>query len=101
MANDLGAAINHYPIAIVEDRYGGCYSGGNWLAISTADAEFRSTQRITYVLNYGPSDTDIPAMDFWRDPPEWIAVGETPNAARDALLSGVRPEPFRRAGEAL
>jgi hypothetical protein len=100
MEHDLDAIMNHYPIAIVEDRDGGFYSSGKWLAISTADAEFGSTQRVTYVLNQGPHGTDGPAQDFWFDPPEWIAVGDTPDAARDALIAGIRPTPFRRAGDA-
>lgn len=77
-----------FPIAIIEDRYGGAYSRGRWLAIAEADAPFdgpRSETRVQFCLNDGPHGGDTDAMTFWIAPPDWIAVGMTPEEARTAL----------------
>lgn len=77
-----------YPIAIIEDRYTGTYSGGKWLAIATADTSFGGcVSRIGYCLDEGPHGDDCEAMDFWSDAPAWIAVGSTPDQALRALQS--------------
>lgn len=46
-----------YPFILTEDRYGGCYSGGRWLASFGVDMP-------TY--EDGPLGDDIDAMDFWQ-----------------------------------
>lgn len=77
-----------YPIAIIEDRYTGAYSGGKWLAISEADtAHGGYLSRASLCLEEGPHGDDGEAMDFWRDPPPWVAVGNTPDQALRALQS--------------
>jgi hypothetical protein len=38
------------------------------------------------VLEGGPSGGDTEAMLLWDNPPEWIAVGDTPGEAVAALL---------------
>jgi hypothetical protein len=75
-----------YPIAIIEDRYQGAYSGGQWLAIACADAVDDGEVRIMRCLAYGPHGPDPLAMAFWMFPPPWIAAGKTPQEARTALL---------------
>lgn len=71
-----------YPIAIIQDRYNGAYSGGQWLAIANASNWFRDTlTRVSWCLYDGPHGGDTDAMMFWSEPPEWIAVGMTPDAA--------------------
>lgn len=77
--------MTHWPIAIIEDRYGGTYSGGEWLAIAEADAVENGAYRVVRVLEGGPHSGDTEAMLFWTNPPKWIAVGNTPNEARAAL----------------
>jgi hypothetical protein len=72
---------SHYPIAVIEDRYGGAYSGGRWLAISCADHLENGAYRIVRCLEDGPHGQDIEAREFWESPPSWIAVGATPNEA--------------------
>lgn len=74
-----------WPVAIIEDRYGGVYSGGAWIAIADADSAFCSRTRVSWCLEDGPHGDDTDAMAFWADPPAWVAAGTTPDAARDAL----------------
>lgn len=69
-----------YPIAVIEDRYGGTYSGGAWLAVANAD------ENLPGILSGdGPHGGDGEAMVFWSAPPWWIAAGSDPNAAVAAL----------------
>jgi hypothetical protein len=80
-----------YPVAIIADRYGGIYSGGEWLAIAgfgvagkgESAARLVETHMTDEVPN--PWGDDIMAMDFWESPPNWIAVGNTPDEALAAL----------------
>ena len=73
--------VGLYPVAIVQDRYGGVYSGGEWLAIAESDATCHDSNRVTSVLEHGPHGEDGEAADFWAAPPEWIASGRTPTEA--------------------
>ena len=73
-----------YPIAIVQDRYTGVYSGGRWLAIACAtDLVDGGQTRVGFCLksDHGPSASDVEAGSFWVAPPSWIAVGDTPEEA--------------------
>jgi hypothetical protein len=84
-----------YPIAIIEDRYSGVYSGGGWLAIANADmpavASGEYMPCVSWCLENGPHGDDTEAMVFWHDPPPWIAVGNTPDAALAALRAKMEP----------
>lgn len=87
--------MSTFPIAIIEDRYGGTYSHGPWLAVACADTPIdgsRSESRAQFILNEGPNGGDTDAMTFWFAPPDWIAVGHTPDEARAFLVarSGAR-----------
>ena len=76
------------PIAIVQDRYTGVYSGGRWLAIAAAkDTVAVAQTRADFCLEEddGPSGSDVAAGTFWIDPPSWIAVGDTPEQALENL----------------
>lgn len=75
-----------YPIVIMEDRYTGAYSGGRWIAIAKADELTGKVTRLALCFKDGPSGGDPIALRFWDDAPGWLAVGNTPNEARDALL---------------
>lgn len=78
MADDLMM----WPIAIVEDRYGGTYSLGRWLGIACASkpcGEGSTVSRLDYVQSDGPYGGDCEAMMFWSNPPEWIVAADTPN----------------------
>jgi hypothetical protein len=72
-----------YPIAIVQDRYTGVYSGGRWLAIACATDILNDRSRVDFCLDSdkGPSGSDVEAGTFWLDPPSWVAVGNTPEEA--------------------
>ena len=88
-----------YPIAVVQDRYRGTYSGGAWLAIANASDLVDGTvtrAQFCLVADDGPSDSDVEAARFWRNPPDWIAVGQTPEEAIEALQKD-SPEPRVRA----
>ena len=76
-----------HPIMVLQDRYGGCYSGGRWLAIREADRLENGAYRVVRCLEGGPSDEDIEAREFWTNPPSWIAAGQTPDEAVAALIA--------------
>jgi hypothetical protein len=76
---------DHYPTAIVQDRYNGCYSGGAWLAIAAADRLENGAYRIIRYLEGGPHGDDSDAQDFWANPPPWIAAGRSPDEAEERL----------------
>jgi hypothetical protein len=76
-----------HPVAILEDRYGGVYSDGKWLAVSGADTLDNGCYRIVRMLEHGPHGDDGDAMVFWADPPNWIASGDTPDQALANLMA--------------
>ena len=83
-----------WPVVVIQDRYGGTYSRGLWLALQNADE-----RRMRDVFD-GPHGDDCDAMEFWMEPPAWIAVGPTPNEAIKALLAkGDVPDPPTCAGK--
>jgi hypothetical protein len=76
-----------YPIAIVEDRYGGTYSRGAWLAVGEFDVRdgsgYAAHTRLDFVMEHAHGD-DTEAMLFWADVAPglpWLAVGGTPDEA--------------------
>ena len=77
------------PVFVCSDRYGGTYSGGAWWAIAKADAALGDGTRLDWVLlnNDGPWSHDTAVVGFWSHPPDWIAVGDTPDQACEALSS--------------
>lgn len=83
MPQDL--LIKHHPLAVFADRYGGIYSRGRWLAVSSADEPCHGEMRASWVLGHGPFGEDNEARDFWADPPTWIASGNTPEDAISRL----------------
>ena len=62
-----------YPLVIVADRYGGCYSGGNYLAFNMYDAPDEA---------FGD---DIEAFEYFMDKKEVIGKGWSPQAAAEDL----------------
>ena len=84
----LPSDIQHYPVVIVQDRYNGVYSGGQWLAISNANLpEEPADSRATFCLEYGPHADDVTAHHFWLRKPSWVEVGNTPQEALDKLYA--------------
>jgi predicted transcriptional regulator len=75
------ASPDTYPIIVLQDRYGGTYSGGAWLAVSVADRLENGLYRVIRCLEGGPSGDDLEAQDFWGSPPEWIEAADTPDHA--------------------
>jgi hypothetical protein len=76
-----------YPVIVLQDRYGGVYSGGEWIAIRDGNALVGSEVRAAWVVKHGPSGTDLDAASFWSDPPAWVAVGPTPDDAVQHLFA--------------
>lgn len=79
-----------YPIVVIQDRYHGLYSGGEWFAIARADTPFYDVgdldpTRASYCLESGPNGDDEEAVAFWAAKPDWVAAGSTPQAALNAL----------------
>lgn len=86
---DRAVVERAWPIVILQDRYGGTYSGGAWLAIAKADEaepNAMGASRVVCCLMAGPHGSDTDAMAFWLFPPPWIAAGSSPNEAAIALL---------------
>ncbi len=75
-----------YPVLLLQDRYGGVYSGGQWIAIHEANRLVTLETRAAWVVVHGPSGNDFDAASFWSEPPDWIAVGASPDEAIKALL---------------
>jgi hypothetical protein len=83
-----------YPVRIYQDRYGGSYSGGAWVAVDMK----RATLEIP-ALEEGILGGDVEVREFWFSVTDakWIAVGPTPNDALAALeakqdIPGKHPE---------
>jgi hypothetical protein len=80
--------IGQYPVAIVEDRYGGTYSGGRWVAIAEYDSPACDGEctRISFFTDRAGGD-DGDAWEYWGEhhAVDWLAVGPTPDAALAAL----------------
>ncbi len=64
-----------YPVTIIQDRYGGTYSGGKWLAFNL-DAED---------IPQGVSGSDYPCADFWGENTLPVGKGSTPEEALEHL----------------
>jgi hypothetical protein len=82
----------HFPIVLVEDRYSGTYSGGEWLAVSQANKVHKSharlgPSRLRFLLTTGPYGEPETASTFWRRPPIWVASGDDPLVALDHVRS--------------
>jgi hypothetical protein len=74
-------------MAIVEDRYGGTYSGGQWLAVGAFDTRdgsgYAVHTRLDFVMEHAHG-SDLDAGDFWANVAPglpWLAVGDTPDEA--------------------
>ena len=72
-----------WPVLIVEDRYGGAYSDGEWLAIADAHTLADGERTRLDVVEAGAWDGDCECMAFWADLGDvwWIGKGATPDAA--------------------
>ena len=77
------------PVFVCCDRYRGTYSGGAWWAVAHADVALGGSTRLDWVLTDGdgPWSHDTAVVGFWSKPPDWIAVGDTPDQAREALTN--------------
>lgn len=86
-----------FPVVVAADRYNGLYSGGAWFAVAQADTPFGELDpeptRIMFCLDEGPNGCDEEAKAFWKNPPPWIAVAQSPNAAVEKLCAGENARP--------
>ncbi len=84
--------LETYPVAILQDRYGGVYSGGEWIAIACADLnEGEKIEGVQYSrygrVFYSAMGGDSTAFRFWNEYKgrDWIAMGSSPQEALDRL----------------
>ena len=66
-----------YPVVIVKDRYGGCYSDADWTAWNN------------YVIPSGAEDGDSECSYFWASYKGPVGKGSTPQAAYEDLKEQV------------
>jgi hypothetical protein len=83
-----------WPVRIYQDRYGGSYSGGAWVAVDMARKEMEICEIETGILG-----GDTQAMQFWLAvaDADWIAVGRTPDIALAALEAKQSAPPDRHS----
>jgi hypothetical protein len=82
-----GMPVEMWPIVIIQNRFGDHVGGASWIAISNGNQWYKIQSRATWMLldEDGPCGEEREAVNFWRSPPKWVAVGETPDAAVIAL----------------
>ena len=96
----------HWPVLIVQSRYGGAYEGGEWHAMANCHAGF--TWSIGY-FEYMHDDDDA-ALRFWgSEEAKLIGVGSTPDeafadlrkrhASKETVSVGHEPKDFLTTGE--
>lgn len=74
-------------IVVVEDRYCGTYSGGEWLAIDLGDGFAQQRERLAWIADSGPHGCDTEAAEFWGSEPDWICAGKTLDEAINCLAA--------------
>ena len=72
-----------YPVTIIDDRYGGCYSGGKYLAFNVEPWD------VPKGVSWGG---DVDCAEFWADeaPKYVIGKGNTPNEAYRNLVEKIQ-----------
>lgn len=78
-----------YPVVILQDRYGGTYAGGPWIAVAESFDSAEEGPSHLDLVRAGAFGSDREAAEFWdqHEAAPWIAVGATPNRALAALLT--------------
>lgn len=90
--SSLSTPTSLHPIVIIEDRYGGTYSGGLWVAVASAETQYEGTTRLQFAMEDGVGGDDASAMEFWEHTkPNWAAAGNTPSAAIENLILQQKP----------
>lgn len=72
-------ALSSYPLTIVKDRYGGCYSHGVYTAWNLEPEE----------VPCEISSDDLSCGDFWDDNILPVGLGNTPDEAEQDLLKKI------------
>lgn len=83
-------------LLLIQDRYGGIYSGGTWLGVIDADLRHGNISRGAFVVDAGPSDGDQEAEAFWEAPPDWIVAGQSPKHVFDLIAERLAAPAGRR-----
>ena len=90
----------HFPTVILEDRYGGTYSGGAWIAVggwyhyTDPKPESSDETRFQWVEGIAHGDDFEAAEGLIFATLPWIGLGATPDAALADLMR--KGEPTRR-----
>ena len=86
-----------WPVAILQDRYHGCYSKGAWIAIGDFEREAAPGKDRLAWASDGIYESDGECDDFWHqvraDKIIWLAVGDTPDAALTKLIEQNQENP--------
>ena len=67
-----------WPVTIIEDRYGGTYSGAKWLAFNKYPEEVGSSEAM---------GDDCSCAEFFADTDWLIGKGDTPQSAYEDLFA--------------
>lgn len=70
----------HYPLTIITDRYGGVYSGGEYLAFPNYYHDIPSN---------GPEGCDGDCIYFWSSYDGFCGLGVTPQEAYNDLIHNI------------
>lgn len=69
-----------YPITIIQDRYGGVYSGGQWTAWNLYPG----------VIPFQESSNDVICGTFWQVTNMIVGIGNTPDEALKDLIKKLK-----------
>jgi hypothetical protein len=82
---DWAAKLSLWPVTIVEDRYRGTYTGGNWIAV--ANSSLKRMEELSPIF-----EDDVTAAAFTL--PAWAVAGDTPDLALENLRRSIARQMF-------
>jgi hypothetical protein len=96
-----------WPIKVLQDKFGGKYCGGPWIAYADnredRDDTVWNESQAGYDREWKKGETaEVVAARFWKrcGSKWWIAVGKTPNEAVENLIrKGIKAAPLEPADE--
>lgn len=96
---DRDAVSGHWQVAVLRGPSEGLFGAWSWIAVSGSTREEMGRSRLQFVaerMNGGVgsfNDSTDARVAFLRDPPEWVAIGVTPDEAVANLLAKAGPAP--------
>lgn len=83
----MNSKISAFSVEFFEDRYGGVYSRGQWIAYLPVGESPSEVGRSGWLRDNGPNGCDLEAAEFWGDPPSWMAAADSKAEALAKLAS--------------